>query len=135
MLSLQKYDVYKDKDGSIKQSLLNKDNTPRGFRIKVTAAPEPNAIMWENLEVRGWNKCLRQVLTIAISVLAIFISVLGITIFKNMRDVVLSSTGPNTNICPPSVRVLFCFLLPKRTNYNCIVGKGKLCAKTCSFIM
>ena len=85
---------------------MNKDGTPKEFRIKVTPAPEPNSIMWENLEIRGVNKFCRRVLSIVISLVCIFVSVLIITAAKTLRDQAQSETAPNNKLCPSQVRVL-----------------------------
>ena len=65
------------------------------------AAPEPSSILWQNLEVRGLDRLLRQTLSVTIAVLCIFVSITVIAWGKAARDAALSPKhAPNLQLCP-----------------------------------
>ena len=97
--------MYKDGD-QIKSSLYDhKRKEPRRFRIKVSRAPEPNSIFWENLEVSRCNRFLRKLLSVAIAVLCIFLSITSIAWGRSARDAASSKNAPNLRLCPAAANL------------------------------
>ena len=61
----------------------------------------PSSILWENLEVRGVDRLLRQTLSVTIAVVCIFFSITVIAWGKAARDAALSPKhAPNLQLCP-----------------------------------
>ena len=50
----------------------------RGHRITVSKAPEPDEVLWENLEISVWVKFGKRALTAAITIILLIIGIISI---------------------------------------------------------
>eukprot|EP01038_Epipyxis_sp_PR26KG_P012379 gene12379-16606_t len=78
----------------------------KGKRLIVLQAPEPDQIVWENLEVSNWKKFYRRTRTTIISIILVivcFIIILQASIYKQK----FSSSIPDSSLCVSEIPLLF----------------------------
>ena len=73
-----------------------KDLLFKGNKLKVSQAPEPSTIIWENLEVSGFNRFLRKCTTTLIASLAILLSIYFTFIARDFKIQTMKMSKP----CP-----------------------------------
>ena len=69
-----------------------------GKKLKIRRAPEPDEIVWENIELGHYNRLLRRLRTGVLSsilLLIVFVALLQTTIYKNK----LKNAIPNLTVC------------------------------------
>lgn len=78
----------------------------RGCRISVSRAPEPDSVVWENLEVSKWAKWLKRGRT---SLIGLVLLVLCFFVILNVSEVkkTMSKRIPPVKLCETSLPVLF----------------------------
>mmetsp|Transcript_4672 Transcript_4672/g.6635 ORF Transcript_4672/g.6635 Transcript_4672/m.6635 type:complete len:427 (-) Transcript_4672:9-1289(-) len=64
----------------------------KGRKLKVSQAPEPSTIIWENLEVPERSRLFRKCLTTSVATLAIFLSVIFTFLARDFKFQTLKST-------------------------------------------
>ena len=78
----------------------------RGYKLKVEKAPEPDQIVWENLEVSGPKKAYKRGRTAIIAVIMVilsFIVILQAAIYKNL----FADRIPANEICDTVIPTLY----------------------------
>jgi hypothetical protein len=78
----------------------------KGKRIKVEKAPDPDEIIWENLEVTGISKRLRRFSTFLISVVLLIISFAAIIQSSRYKGI-FSSKVPSAFLCSQGIPSLY----------------------------
>jgi hypothetical protein len=78
----------------------------RGYKLRVTPAPEPDQIVWENLEVNAGKRYYMRARTAVIAVVLVilsFIVILQAAIYKN----IFSGRIPSLEVCDTVVPTLY----------------------------
>lgn len=78
----------------------------KGKRIKVEKAPDPDEIIWENLEVTGISKRFRRFSTFLISVVLLIISFAAIIQSSRYKGV-FTSKVPSAFLCSQGIPSLY----------------------------
>lgn len=100
-----------------------KDLLFKGNKLKVSQAPEPTTIIWENLEVAGFSRFLRKCITTLIASLAILLSIYFTFIARDFKIQTMQMSKP----CPE-----FFFELTPNEQYSILQEDNNLSHCYCS---
>ena len=78
----------------------------RGHRIKVRQAPQPDSIVWENLEVPRWQKRLKRARTLVLVIVLVLVAfAIDLQATKLKND--LSNSTPSVTACRNQIPELY----------------------------
>ena len=78
----------------------------KGHRLRVSRGPEPDEILWENVEVAGWRKFLHRLATTVVALLLLIVG-FAIILQASLKKEEFNENVPNLEICEVELPALY----------------------------